>query len=425
MFQPAAIHFEFAPHEEGTDNGNMPDIDSALGGGGGSYTGFSDLSNEYIEPYSGEFDARVETVLALKAIRAAVLLSDTEIISHVRQTIEQGATINLDGLEKQMKTFNIAGIVDFVQSKPNDDNAGVLLSHYTGFSSAAGDTFAAVMSAFMMGSCGGPVVVIISSDAAKRVIGIMGNSNDKYILTDHRERKSDPIGLGFDDDDDDLAIEPLGGNSATVISTTETEKLERYIASHCDERDFVADFFTPSFKWQQEGGGPCDEDDGSCKAMAIDIDGGDGDEPQLSSVPPPVPEQTEKSKAPSPGIDLTNLVLEDEEVSSEGKRRRRQPAIGSPMKVESEESEEKRVKTPPPPTRQLSSSNVVATAIPSAASTTATTKTEQPKKKRTSVTTKGKKTSTPTTITAKKTERKSVAAAAGATDDDGSNSKKK
>lgn len=198
----------------------------------------------------------------------------------------------------------------------------------------AGTPFTTVLSALSMASFGGPIGATVSFPQKKHTtIAISGHGDGTFSLVDpHQDPRMlvDPRG-GFSRLS---SFPPLGGYSAVHETHHDIVSLAEYVDNcYVNPRNSGSDqgvsavFFVPAVATSK---GKEEEND---------------------------------EKVPSPSVGMKNLVIEtpvvvfqDEEIDEEGKRKRLQPAPGSPMRIESEESEEKRSRTPP----------VTTTAIPTA-----------------------------------------------------------
>jgi len=382
----------------------------------------------YIEPYTEPFDARKDIALAVRLITEAMQIPHFDMLEHMQnfiQTVPSEGSMNSELLEKEAKQFSIENIVQYVERQQKEEltkkgiNGGgdvLKLEAIAVCSTEAGDTLDNLINCIYFSTCGGPLVGIIFSGPTQRAFCFNSDENgNEYTLCDIRPRL-DPAER--DVSGENFGLPPLTGNTATLLVTNDFKKVENHIKGHCDPQDFLAQLFVPVPSGSEENpiefasfitnnsevNQADDEDDGMLKGMEIDNElaarsakadengeliedvvitakaeatqpsnvvivgnnksngrGGGGDDDNNNTV--------SNAKSTSPGISLENLVLEDEDISSEGKRKRRQPALGSPMKIESEESDEKRSKSPVKQkpqsllTRQTSESKMVPSAV--------------------------------------------------------------
>jgi hypothetical protein len=181
----------------------------------------------------------------------------------------------------------------------------VPMDHTMTFTSKDGP-LSQVLGAFSMAACGGPVGVSLYFPAKKTALVIIGSENNELTLIDPHD---DPSAEAAD------SLQ-LGGRGAVFRYNIGFFDMQDYVQQHYQNVEFVADFFVPR-----------------------------AEEPAAVAVATVAKE----SSPPPPGIEKLTIQCEAaEEPSEEGKRKRSQqpPAVGSPMRMESEESEEKRSKSP-------------------------------------------------------------------------------
>ena len=198
-------------------------------------------------------------------------------------------------------------------------------------------TFASPLTSFSMASFGGPVGATLRFMPSGKTVALVSNKGDGTItlLDPHPDPR-----LVHGRDGRFASVVPLGGFPAAYTTGMNTVSIASYLSAYyatgstqCDAHMYV----------------PC------AVAAAKDDKGKDEARRETREQSPPsksLEEMTiDKSCKTAP---VGAVVFEPEEVD-EGKRKRLQPAPGSPMRIESEESEEKKARAPP----------IVTTAIPS------------------------------------------------------------
>ena len=307
----------------------------------------------FIQPFRG--DAKKEVAVAVSIIGA--LFACKQAMPAAVENV-QGAIYNCE--DKDVAYFDTNKLTDAATTakaliRDNVVKVFAPMEHTMTVSSSDGSSLSQVLGAFSMAASGGPVGLSLYFPERKSALVVVGSEDSELTLIDPHD---DPTPSQADS----LQKGALFRHNIGFFDLQDYVH-QYYFAESGDQTQFVADFFVPCAA-AAAGSGKGKEELSSSEQPNIEkltIDASydrlpkhDYNTPEKYTGPSAIlPNDTViKSNYGSPDpapVATKDFVLEPEDPpSDEGKRKRQQAPIGSPMKMESEESDEKRSKSPAP-----------------------------------------------------------------------------